>query len=128
MECFGTTDFDNNSRLVTLSMIIISGLHCTHPAIDSFKDTLCLKHSGIIQTAIMGNIQNTNQASCNTPLSESFKVHFNKGCRYLNISGLSSVHTSNKQMHTLKYIYAYIWSDRIGRLQCLNIQSCSFKS
>ena len=29
MECFGTTDFDNNSRLITLSAIIISGLHCT---------------------------------------------------------------------------------------------------
>ena len=28
MECFGTTDFDNNSRLITLSAIIISGLHC----------------------------------------------------------------------------------------------------
>ena len=28
MECFGTTDFDNNSRLITLSVIIISGLHC----------------------------------------------------------------------------------------------------
>jgi hypothetical protein len=33
MECFGTTDFDNNSRLITLSAIIISGLHCIslHP-------------------------------------------------------------------------------------------------
>jgi len=29
MACFGTTDFDNNSRLITLSTIIISGLHCT---------------------------------------------------------------------------------------------------
>jgi len=29
MECFGNTDFDNNSRLITLSAIIISGLHCT---------------------------------------------------------------------------------------------------
>jgi len=29
MECFGTTDFDNNSRLITLSVIIISGHHCT---------------------------------------------------------------------------------------------------
>ena len=29
MECFGTTDFDNNSQLITLSVIIISGLHCT---------------------------------------------------------------------------------------------------
>ena len=29
MECFGTTDFDNSSRLITLSAIIISGLHCT---------------------------------------------------------------------------------------------------
>jgi hypothetical protein len=29
MECFGATDFDNNSRLITLSVIIISGLHCT---------------------------------------------------------------------------------------------------
>jgi hypothetical protein len=28
MECFGTTDFDNNSRLITLSAIIISSLHC----------------------------------------------------------------------------------------------------
>ena len=28
MECFGTTDFDNNSQLTTLSVIIISGLHC----------------------------------------------------------------------------------------------------
>jgi len=27
MECFGTTDFDNNSRFIT-SAIIISGLHC----------------------------------------------------------------------------------------------------
>jgi hypothetical protein len=27
MECFGTTDFDNNSRLITLSAIIISGLN-----------------------------------------------------------------------------------------------------
>lgn len=57
--------------------------------------------SGIIQTTIMGNIQNTNQASCNTLLLESFKVHFNKGCRYLNISGLSLVHTSNKQIHNV---------------------------
>jgi hypothetical protein len=30
MECFGTIDFDNNSRLITLSAIIISGLHCTY--------------------------------------------------------------------------------------------------
>jgi hypothetical protein len=29
MEYFGTTDFDNNSRLITLSVIIISGLRCT---------------------------------------------------------------------------------------------------
>jgi hypothetical protein len=28
MECFGTTDFDNNNWLITLSAIIISGLHC----------------------------------------------------------------------------------------------------
>ena len=28
MEYFGTTDFENNSRLITLSVIIISGLHC----------------------------------------------------------------------------------------------------
>jgi hypothetical protein len=27
MECFGTTDFVNNSRLITLSAIIISDLH-----------------------------------------------------------------------------------------------------
>jgi len=28
MECFGTNDFDNNGRLLTLSATIISGLHC----------------------------------------------------------------------------------------------------
>jgi hypothetical protein len=28
MQYFETTDFDNNSRLVILSAIIISGLHC----------------------------------------------------------------------------------------------------
>jgi hypothetical protein len=28
MECFGPPDFDDNSRLITLSAIIISGLHC----------------------------------------------------------------------------------------------------
>ena len=28
MKCFGTTNFDNNSRLITLSVIIISGFHC----------------------------------------------------------------------------------------------------
>jgi hypothetical protein len=27
MECFGTTDFDNNSRLIALSASIIRGLH-----------------------------------------------------------------------------------------------------
>jgi hypothetical protein len=30
MECFGTTDFDNSSLLITLSAIIISGLHCIY--------------------------------------------------------------------------------------------------
>jgi hypothetical protein len=29
MECFGTTDFDNNSQLITLSETVISDLHCT---------------------------------------------------------------------------------------------------
>jgi hypothetical protein len=27
MECFGTIDFGNNSRFITLSAIVISGLH-----------------------------------------------------------------------------------------------------
>jgi hypothetical protein len=30
MECFGTTDFDNNNRLITLSVIIISGVDCIY--------------------------------------------------------------------------------------------------
>jgi hypothetical protein len=34
MECFGTTDFDNNSRLITLSAIIISGLHCSYELLE----------------------------------------------------------------------------------------------
>jgi hypothetical protein len=35
MECFGTTDFDNNSRLITLSAIIISDLHCIYKTQDN---------------------------------------------------------------------------------------------
>ena len=34
MECFRTTDFDNNSRLITLSAIILSGLHCIKPCLS----------------------------------------------------------------------------------------------
>jgi len=34
MECLGTTDFDNNSRL-TLSVIIISGPHCIFNTLSS---------------------------------------------------------------------------------------------
>jgi hypothetical protein len=33
MECFGTTDFDNSSWLITLSAIIISVLHCRYNGI-----------------------------------------------------------------------------------------------
>jgi hypothetical protein len=35
MECFGTTDFDNNSRLITLTAIKISGRNC-----------ICYQHNG----------------------------------------------------------------------------------
>jgi hypothetical protein len=47
MECFGTTDFDNNSRLITLSTIIISCLHCIR--IDrQTSDMLCsIRRRGI---------------------------------------------------------------------------------
>jgi len=38
MECFGTTDFDNNGQLITLSAIIISGLHCTMEIYDCCFD------------------------------------------------------------------------------------------
>jgi hypothetical protein len=34
MECFGATDIDNNSRLITLSAIIISGHHCSSISTD----------------------------------------------------------------------------------------------
>ena len=37
MECFGTTDFGNNSRLITLSTIIISGLHCIRQNYSSIQ-------------------------------------------------------------------------------------------
>jgi len=40
MECCGTTDFDNNSRLITLSAIIINGLHYIY--IYIFAVTVCL--------------------------------------------------------------------------------------
>jgi len=39
MECFGTTDFDNNSRLITLSAIIISGPHSIYIYICSLLST-----------------------------------------------------------------------------------------
>jgi predicted membrane metal-binding protein len=48
MECLGTTDFDDNSRLITISAIIISGLHRTYYFSTAtvvtgmrFKFTLC---------------------------------------------------------------------------------------
>ena len=44
MECFGTTDFDNNSRLITLSAIIISGLHCTLKRICALSWTITKNH------------------------------------------------------------------------------------
>jgi hypothetical protein len=34
----GTTDFDNNSRLITLSAIIISGLHCILKGVRERKE------------------------------------------------------------------------------------------
>jgi hypothetical protein len=37
MECFGTTDFDSNSRMITLSAIIIRGLHCIY-IVDEITD------------------------------------------------------------------------------------------
>jgi len=46
MECFGTTDFDNNSRLITLTVIIKSGLHCIYISeliLDSFEYILVPK-------------------------------------------------------------------------------------
>ena len=50
MECFGTTDFDNNSRLITLSVIIISGLHCANisegPAASVFVGSLKIRVAG----------------------------------------------------------------------------------
>jgi len=40
MACFGTTDFDNSSQLITLSAIIMSGLHCTNiPVYLKWKGT-----------------------------------------------------------------------------------------
>jgi hypothetical protein len=41
MDCFGTIDFDNNSRLITLSAIIISGLHCITDATKYRQSILC---------------------------------------------------------------------------------------
>jgi len=49
MECFGTTDFDNNSRLITLSAIIISGLHCIIISSKSVSQmAFCLQSCSLI--------------------------------------------------------------------------------
>jgi hypothetical protein len=45
MECFGTTDFDNNSRLITLSAFTISGLPPLYYILFSillFSKSVCL--------------------------------------------------------------------------------------
>lgn len=39
------------------------------------------------KTTIMHNVQNTNKASCHTPLSEFFKVYYIKHSKYMNIRG-----------------------------------------
>ena len=45
MKCFGTTDFDNNSRLITLSMIIISGLLCVYTRTHAHTHTYTHTHT-----------------------------------------------------------------------------------
>jgi hypothetical protein len=40
VECFGTTDFDNNIRLITLSAIIISGLHCIRCSAEGYAKAI----------------------------------------------------------------------------------------
>ena len=76
MECFGTTDFDNNSRLKTLSAIIISGRHSlyiyTHTRI---RQIYCkIQGKGYFQTEHpknKGKISASNCAKSVTPLVES---------------------------------------------------------
>ena len=55
MECFGTTDFDNNSRLITLSAIIINGLHCIYIYI-SFKGTVSILRPRRIKNGQRNNV------------------------------------------------------------------------
>jgi hypothetical protein len=56
MECFGTTDFDNNSRLITLYAIIISGLHC----ITKITPGICYRKSKInINIEMVGGGRNS---------------------------------------------------------------------
>jgi hypothetical protein len=50
MECFGTTDFDNNSRLITLSAIIISGLRCIMLAIGISSFAEVMRHACFVLT------------------------------------------------------------------------------
>jgi hypothetical protein len=45
MECFGSTDFDNNSRLIILSLIIISSLHCISVQIGTFSTDIKISES-----------------------------------------------------------------------------------
>ena len=60
MECFGTTDFYDNSRLITLSAIIISGLHCIYiyfSAEEKFMTQVTMDHLKVTSSKlfVVGN-------------------------------------------------------------------------
>jgi hypothetical protein len=59
MECFGTTDFDNNSRMITLSAIIIGGLHCIYKCFLSTV-SVCRVSYAVLQMLFAPRAQNQN--------------------------------------------------------------------
>ena len=71
MECFGTTDFDNNSRLITLSMIIISGLHC----IRFFYTYLCWVACWYAVYVVAPSIHNVVSTAYSTPPPPPWRCH-----------------------------------------------------
>jgi hypothetical protein len=133
MECFRTTDFDNNSRLITLSAIIISGLHCIwtqiivswvqHPPDGSLDHTLsyrslclnanemycCRKFCRISRSWFRASsmiISNKNQ-----PVHISFKIikfYFTLCCWHVSDTTLSIIR-SFLLLHMQSLVTVWCW-------------------
>jgi hypothetical protein len=74
MECFGTSDFDENTRLITLSAIIISGLHCIRFEVHTAVSMKITVHWDIMLCNLIDRYQYIGGACCLKFYSDFFKM------------------------------------------------------